>query len=128
MSYCRWSSDDFSCDLYCYEHVDGTWTTHVASTRYVGEVPTLPLFPQVADASEWIAAKKAQTSWLSKAETAPIGLPHDGETFKDPTLEAFLSRLLALRSVGYSFPDGVLYTVRQEIAAAPAQPPGADTE
>lgn len=26
MSYCRWTSQ---CDLYCYKHVDGTWTTHV---------------------------------------------------------------------------------------------------
>lgn len=26
MSYCRWSTDDFKCDLYIYEDVAGGWT------------------------------------------------------------------------------------------------------
>lgn len=33
-----------------------------------------------------------------------IALPTRGETFNDPTLEAFTERLLALRPLGYRFP------------------------
>lgn len=29
MSYCRWSSDNFKCDVYVYADVSGGWTTHV---------------------------------------------------------------------------------------------------
>jgi hypothetical protein len=31
LSYCRWSSDNFRCELYCYQDTCGGWTTHVAA-------------------------------------------------------------------------------------------------
>lgn len=34
MSYCRWSSDNWKCDLYCYEDANG-YITHVADNRIV---------------------------------------------------------------------------------------------
>ena len=43
MSYCRWSSDNWKCDLYCYEDVSGGITTHVAGNRIVGDIPEAPL-------------------------------------------------------------------------------------
>lgn len=33
MSYCRWSSMNWMCDVYTYEDVSGGWTTHVAGNR-----------------------------------------------------------------------------------------------
>lgn len=33
MSYCRWSSDNFRCDVYVYESVHGGWETHMAGRR-----------------------------------------------------------------------------------------------
>ena len=33
MSYCRWSSMNWRCDVYVYEDVSGGWTTMVASNR-----------------------------------------------------------------------------------------------
>lgn len=86
MSYCRWSSDNFECDLYCYSDVNGGYTTHVAGRRRQGD------------------------------ELVAIGLPHDGKTFNDATLEEFKERLLSLRAAGYSFPNYVLETVDAEIA------------
>ena len=35
MSYCRFSSDDWQCDVYVYADVAGGWTTHVAAVRFV---------------------------------------------------------------------------------------------
>jgi hypothetical protein len=39
MSYCRWSSDFFECDVYVYANVSGMWTTHVAGRRLKHRVP-----------------------------------------------------------------------------------------
>lgn len=30
MSYCRWSTDNFTCEIYAYEHFDDFWAIHVA--------------------------------------------------------------------------------------------------
>jgi len=114
MSYCRWSSDNWKCDLYCYEHVDGTWTTHVARNRIVGEVPEEADILEVP-AEEWAASHAKAMAYLNSAEHRDIELPYAGKTFKDPTLEAFKERLLMLRAIGYHFPDYVLAEVDEEI-------------
>lgn len=44
MSYCRWSSDRFQCDVYCYESVYDGYVVHVASSRDP-EDNLAPLFP-----------------------------------------------------------------------------------
>ena len=123
MSYCRWSTDDFRCDLYCYEHVDGTWTTHVASNRPVWTPPeggTWLDLPDPEDPQEardaWMRKYRARQEALDKAERVKIGGPYDGQTFKDPTLWEFKARLLHLREVGYNFPDYVLEAVDEEMA------------
>lgn len=122
MSYCRWSSDNWQCDLYCYEDCYGGWTTHVAGNRLVGDIPKANFpGPNATDAdwTEFNKAHDAQMKWLETAKREDIGLPHDGESFNDPTLAEFKQRLLALRSIGYRFPDYVLEEVDQEMAEAP---------
>ena len=114
MSYCRWSSDDWSCDLYCYEDVSGGWTTHVGCNRIIGDVPK-ELDLRIATPEAWLDSHREAMRFVETAEREPIGLPHDGETFNDPTLETFKQRLLDLRAVGYRFPDYVLEDVEEEI-------------
>jgi hypothetical protein len=119
MSYCRWSSDNYKSDLYCYEDFRGGWTTHVASNRIVGDVPPLPDILSVST-EDYMAAYRVQSAFLDTAERRPIGGPHDGETFNDHTLEAFKERLLSLRAAGYCFPDYVLEEVDEEMKDASA--------
>lgn len=111
MSYCRWSSDDFKCDLYCYGDVSGGYTTHVAGNRVVGEVPPLPDL----DSPKFIEEYKKQSDFMATAKREPIGLPHDGETFNDPDLASFLDRLLELKAIGYHVPDWVVSNIREEM-------------
>jgi hypothetical protein len=118
MSYCRWSSDNFRCELYCYEDVRGGFTTHVAGNKVLGDIPEEDWAGFIAkriSAEEFAKQHKAQMDYLDSAERAPIGLPYDGKSFNDPDLESFLARLLHLREVGYKFPDYVLDSVRGEI-------------
>lgn len=114
MSYCRWSSDNFKCDLYCYEDSGGGFTTHVASNRVLDDIPKVPHILKVTT-EEYMEAHKLQSIFLDSAEHRPIGLPYDGKSFNDDDLQSFLERLLLLREVGYNFPDFVLSTVNDEI-------------
>lgn len=118
MSYCRWSTDNFGCDLYCYADVRGGYTTHVAGNKAIGDVPRVDMVGLLnGSASPEEVAKQhaAQHEFLMNCERRPLGLPHDGQSFNDPDLESFLARLLSLRAAGYRFPDYVLDSVREEI-------------
>ena len=120
MSYCRHSSDDWACDLYCYEDVGGFWATHVASNRIVGDIPKVnwDLLDKEDDSDygdRWYETYRTQMDYIKTAKREKIGLAHDGATFSDPTLKDFLNRLVMLREVGYNFPDSVLEWVREEL-------------
>ena len=121
MSYCRFSSDNWRSDVYAYADVSGGYTTHVASNRVIGDVPTLPRF----DNRSFLEAYRRQMDFLRDAKREPIGGPYDGDSFNDEGLEEFLARLLSLREAGYYVPDGAIEAVREEIADAPAAKPDA---
>lgn len=124
MSYCRFSSDNFACDLYCYADVSGGYTTHVAGNRVIGEIPKEEPWPGQGASKEEIeawshvaAAKhKAQMDFLIAAERAPLGLPCDGKCFNDPDLPSFLARVESLQAMGYRVPHHVVASIRDEIA------------
>jgi hypothetical protein len=80
MSYCRWSSMDFTCDIYAYES-DGGFVVHVASGRFVDE---------------------------SREETKPIGLPHDGATYYHDTEDEMFATMKELAAEGYNVPPHLI--------------------
>lgn len=116
MSYCRWSSDNFQCDLYIYEDVFGGWTIHVASRRTDPKavIPEVPPFSEET-AQEWLKAYRAHMDAIHAADLIPIGLPHDGAHFNEPTREATLDRVRELRGLGYRCPDHVEERLLAEI-------------
>jgi hypothetical protein len=110
MSYCRWSTNSFGCDLYCYDDVAGGHTIHVASSRRVS-VPTVELK---------VGADNKPTNLTEYMDeisrcVEKIGLPYDGTTLRCATREEFLDTLKELRRVGYRFPDTVIEAVQAEI-------------
>lgn len=111
MSYCRFSSDDFGCDVYVYQSADG-YCTHVASIRYAGENPIPPL-PRLSDPS-WPVQFQAQLAWIATADRVPIGLQYDGETFVDGNPAACANRLAALAAMGYQVPQYAIDALRAE--------------
>lgn len=114
MSYCRFSSDDWSCDVYCYEDINGGYTTHVATSKAVG-VPK-NLHCPATDFDAFIKSHQEQLQFLETAERRDIGLPFDGQSFNDRDLEGFLETLTMLKKSGYNVPDYVIETVKEEIA------------
>lgn len=122
MSYCRWSSDDFMCDLYCYADVSGGWTTHVAARRRARKPEVASPYTLEAmmlaqrDPEAWSALYTAYHRELAAIHADPIGLPHDGESFNDATLEDFRARVVMLRDAGYNVPAYVIDEIDAEIA------------
>ena len=115
MSYCRFSNDDYQCDVYCYEDVMGGFTTHVASNRPVLDVDLPPFVPFEKDQIDaWMARHNAVMAWVEKAERKPIGLPHDGERFNDPTAGDAADRLQMLKDAGYNVPQYAIDQLREE--------------
>jgi hypothetical protein len=129
MSYCRWSSDNFKCDLYCYADVGGGYTTHVAGMKRVDDIPSADMPRELRDGSlkkgtpefdavisAWTDATNAQIKAATDSDMVPIGLSYDGASFNDPTLETFRARVVMLREAGYYCPDYVLERIDEEIA------------
>lgn len=115
MSYCRWSSDNWQSDIYAYESVDGYFAIHVAGQKRVGDIPELPNILTVS-AEEFIEAYTRQDEALERAQLVPIGLPYDGQTFKELTIEAAIARMKFLQQEGYHVPDWAIVTLVEEEA------------
>ena len=116
MSYCRFSSDDFTSDVYVYADVSGGYTTHVASSRYDGEIPSVAsAFDEPFDAERCAALFKAQDDFLDSATMSRIGGAHDGKTYNDPDLASLLDRLCDLQGCGYRVPQSALDEIRSEM-------------
>ena len=118
MSYCRWSTDDYQCDVYVYEDAGGGWTTHVASARYVYKEPLPPVVECDPDNDEaweaWLDRHKAVQRMVDEADRVEIGLPHDGDTFSDDSAGECADRLESLRLLGYVVPQDAIDSLRME--------------
>lgn len=122
MSYCRWSSNDWDCDVYVYADYYGGWVTHVAGNRLVVDRDTwpdpvsLPSSPVEDDPNfqPWIDRYRFVLDAVSNADRAPIGLPHDGESFNDDTPGQCAQRLEGLRGMGYHVPQNAIDALKEE--------------
>lgn len=109
MSYCRWSSDDFQCDVYCYHDVDGTWVTYVAGNRIQFAEP----LPPPGDDLDFSRMQKVMDI-IERSPRKPIGLPHDGECFTDVTPGQAAATLTMLRGMGYIVPQYAIDALQYE--------------
>ena len=127
MSYCRWSSMNWTCDLYCYADITGGWTTHIAPRRRVEAVPEdrqEDFIARKISLDEYTDRHHQQMVALEQIPFEPLRLPHAGETFHDATLAEFKRRVLDLRRLGYRFPDEVIDQIDAELAEeAKVEPP-----
>jgi len=121
MSYCRWSSDDFQCDIYCYAHCDGGYRIHVATNR-VDPLP-LPPLDENASTEAFVEHHMKVMELMKTAEHKRIGLSCDGETYHEQTARGAAEQLKRLKGIGYNVPqyaiDSLLEDAVEEEKDAP---------
>jgi hypothetical protein len=120
MSYCRWSSDGFQCDVYAYEDVYGGFTVHVAANRRPRRVTdwldgTDPHDPDFVAKIQGNCQKQREELDDPTNQPQPIGGPVDGESYHCDTLEELLECLTTLRDAGYKVPAVTLSSIQDEI-------------
>lgn len=150
MSYCRWSSMNWQCDVYVYENVSGGWTTHVAGRRRpIQPIPDISFHRAV----RWLGAEWSRDSrkviypsrwkailarilfgfagfWHNRIHMAslhlipmrPIGLSYDGANFNDGDPGECADRIESLRVIGYIVPQYAIDALREEQTALQSPP------
>ena len=114
MSYCRWSCDDFQCDIYCYESSSG-FEVMVAAKKYVFDAP-LPPEVDIENLDGWLKRHGVVSKMLKRAKLVDLGLPHDGQSFLEATAAECADRLEALKALGYRVPQYAIDSLREEKA------------
>ncbi|MGL5012953.1 MAG: hypothetical protein ACRC6V_01515 [Bacteroidales bacterium] len=106
MSYCRWSSMDFKCDLYVYE-AEGGIAIRVASNRVVGDVPSLD-WPS---AELLHSAYKTQMEFLGTVNRESINLQYGGKSWYGLSKDAACAVVDSLEQEGYMFPESLYHDI-----------------
>ena len=112
MSYCRWSSDNWQCDIYCYESDQG-YVIHVAGVR--PEMPKTKI--DYSCAESMVKTFKAQMQEIEDGERIPLkDYPSAGESYCLSTLQELMDKLLELQEEGLNVPGYVFDTIAEEMA------------
>jgi hypothetical protein len=121
MSYCRWSTDQFRSDVYCYEAGHG-FVIHVAANRLVSDQPRPERKTDGVswDDPRWVDLSledwNALDAWCKAARREPITLEHAGEELVERTAGECADRLRYLRGLGYCVPQQALEALDEEAA------------
>lgn len=115
MSLCRFSSNDFQCDVYTFADVNGGYTTHVAGNRVVFSEPLpapVPFDKEHVDA--YVQRQVRVGQMVDQATRVPIDLPHAGESFYYQDAETAADTLEMLRTLGYNIPQYAIDALRED--------------
>ncbi len=101
MSYCRFSSEHWTSDVYVYESCRG-FVIHVAEARHTSSEP-YPVPPELLwerPPDEILYWLNKERDWLRAAVLTPIGLSRDGAVIETGTpAEADLNKTSANRKI-----------------------------
>ena len=109
MSYCRWSTDDFRCDVYVYESKNG-YEINIAALRHRltdAELPP-PVPFDTNNLMPWFRRMDTVSDLIRRTKRYPIGLPFDGESFCEPSPKDAAVRLQEIKGAGYNVPQDVI--------------------
>lgn len=112
MSYCRFSTNDFQCDVYVYE--GHCYIIHVAANKHVLTEPLPPPISFTENTHAWFARSLVVKELLQKSPLVPIGLPEDGAYFEFGCPKETADKLEELRDMGYRVPQYVIDELRSE--------------
>lgn len=123
MSYCRWSSDDFACDVYVWDDIAGGWRTEVAHRRPLIDRTTLPPVPDPTpdNVDVWVEAYLARHNEVSHRLNAltdddwlVLPEPDGGRSYLHTTPGGCADNLQRLAGLGFNVPPEAIAALRDE--------------
>ena len=112
MSYCRWSCDDFQCDIYCYESSAG-YEIHVAGLKRIFKEP-LPDPVDLKDMDKFFERHRKIMKMCEDSDLVNIGLPCDGRSYCFDTPKEAADKLIELKKMGYNVPNYAIDELNEE--------------
>ena len=109
MSFCRWSTDDYLCDLYVYASVYGGFSVNVAANRrvYKAVLPE-PIDPK-GNFKAWY--DREQLVMDIPCELVAITDKYAGACLAFATAKETVEFLQGLQVLGYKFPEHVIFDI-----------------
>ena len=122
MSYCRWSSMDFQCDVYVYADIGGGYTCHVAgrrrknrpSERYTDIIRETIVEPDVVDKKSFRERMDQYDKEVSTSDWMDLPESPFGDTFNMETSNEMADALETLAGKGFSVPDYAIEALREQ--------------
>lgn len=116
MSVCRWSSDDFRCDLYIYSGEAG-YACHVATMRHDWEPPeggdrALLALAGKIPSEEWMDRSRRYYDALDAAPMVPVESPYAGCWWDGLEDEDLWPLIVFLHESGCRVPEWLLAEAR----------------
>ena len=111
MSYCRWSSDGFMCDVYVYES-EHAYVCHVAGNRLASKAPRY-WWPGITDV-EFREAYEAHREHMDTVKRIPIEHPAAGETYEYNEPGEMAETLSTLKRDGFQVPQYAIDALHEE--------------
>jgi hypothetical protein len=111
MSYCRWSSDNWKSDVYCYESDKG-FVIHVAGRKNARELKTKVDHSSI---ERMVETFKQQSEEIETMDYVVLDCPSAGESFCLSSLEDFMSKLIELQDEGLHVPAYVFDMITEEM-------------
>ena len=105
MSYCRFSSMDFQCDLYVYDHYQGGTVIHVAKRRRVLNLSKLPPLDKTLKRREALM-KLIREHEESNGEWVDVPW-HGPDTYHVDTHVQAAALVAEMHAAGLIIPDGL---------------------
>ena len=114
MSYCRFSSDDWTSDFYVWSEGDQGVVVQVAGNRPVGPIPAVDERLLFEDPAAFAAAHRIQMDFLMAAERRPIDHPEAGSHHRLATPGEAADLLERLGAEGLRVPRGAIASLRAD--------------
>lgn len=122
MTICRFSHDQYRCDIYTYQSEDG-YVLHVAGTRLLWDPPLDPMSPEALNlpAAQWSTVQSEYLEQLTRAPRAPLEHPEAGTSHTFATIRELKDKILELARTGIRIPAWLPATL-DELASEEQEP------
>ena len=114
MSYCRFSSDNWTSDLYIYASGQGIEVVTASNRYHFSPNFPMPEFNALDVDFDFEAYNKGYKLAMEHKVIKDIQLPYAGEQFLYDTGEEAAEFVRELSELGYHVPDGVIEALEEE--------------